>query len=177
MRIFLMILAAAIAASVAGCASVQIDPQPPVATTLAPFNARLGLNHISVPSGSLLRAASLDGKPALCTERPAYFALGESRSICFMDEAGSGRFSQYYVLGTLRSLTYPADVPYALGPGATAALQSVASPTPEQIDSRRRTDAECRYEAAQGSANTPGLLMPAAVFGNLYRLCMQARAY
>ena len=41
---------------------------------------------------------------------------------------------------------------------------------------RARTDAECRYEAAQGSSNTYGILMPAAVFGNLYQLCMRARS-
>jgi hypothetical protein len=56
----------------AGCASVQLDPQPQVATTLAPFNAQK----------SRLLAASVDGKPAFCTIQPAWFALGEPAPAC-----------------------------------------------------------------------------------------------
>jgi hypothetical protein len=93
----------AVALTLAGCAPIQLDPQQQVATTLAPFNAQIGLNRISVPSGSRLLAASVDGKPAFCTIQPAWFALGEARRVCFTDDARSGYLSHYYVLGTLRA--------------------------------------------------------------------------
>ena len=121
-------LAVAVTLALAGCASVQLDPQPAVATTLAPFNAQIGLNRISVPSGSRLLAASVDGKPAFCTTQPAWFALGEARRVCLTDDARSGYLSHYYVLGTLRSLTYDANIPYSLDPGGIAALKAVAPP-------------------------------------------------
>jgi hypothetical protein len=105
---FLLPAVLAVALTLAGCAPIQLDPQQQVATTLAPFNAQIGLNRISVPSGSRLLAASVDGKPAFCTIQPAWFALGEARRVCFTDDARSGYLSHYYVLGTLRSLTYDA---------------------------------------------------------------------
>jgi hypothetical protein len=131
---FLLPAVLAVALTLAGCASVQLDPQQQVATTLAPFNAQIGLNRISVPSGSRLLAASVDGKPAFCTIQPAWFALGEARRVCFTDDARSGYLSQYYVLGTLRSLTYDANIPYTLDPGGIAALQAAAPPVLTQED-------------------------------------------
>lgn len=98
------------------CASVQIDPQQPIATTLAPFNAQLGLNRVSVPEGSRLAGALIDGKAAYCTVDPAWFAIGEARSVCFTDEARSGYLDKYYVLGTLKTLTYEAHIPYTINP-------------------------------------------------------------
>jgi hypothetical protein len=131
---FLLPMALTFALTLAGCASVQLDPQPTVATTLAPINAQIGINRISVPSGSRLLAASVDGKPAFCTTQPAWFALGEARRICLADDARSGYLSHYYVLGTLRSLTYDANIPYSLHPGGIAALQAVAPPALTQED-------------------------------------------
>ena len=98
-----------------GCASVQINPSRDVATTQAPFEATLGLGtRISVAEGAKLDIATVDGKAAFCTSGPAYFSLGEARPICFFDSANSGYLDKYYVLGTLRSLTYDAHVPYSM---------------------------------------------------------------
>jgi hypothetical protein len=81
--------------TVVACASVLVDPQKTAATTLAPFNAQLGFNRVSVPEGSRLAAASIDGKPAFCTIQAAWFALGEARSVCFTDDARTGYFNHY----------------------------------------------------------------------------------
>jgi hypothetical protein len=102
------------AAALVGCSSVQIDPQRPAATTLAPFNAQLGLNRVSVPVGSQLAPALVDGQPSYCTMQPAWFAILEKRSVCFLEEKRSGNFESYYVTGTLSQLRYPANIPYAL---------------------------------------------------------------
>jgi hypothetical protein len=123
-----ILLAGAVCVALNGCASVQLDPQKPAATTLAPFNAQLGLNRVSVANGSQLAAASIDGKAAFCTLQPAWFALGEARSVCFTDDAKSGYLDHYYVLGTSRSLTYEAHIPYALnGPARPVASVTQAS--------------------------------------------------
>jgi hypothetical protein len=84
-----IVLAVFVASSLAGCASVQLNTQGEAATTLAPFDAQLGLNRVSVPSGSQLSAASIDGHPAFCTKEAAWFALGDARGVCFTDAAES----------------------------------------------------------------------------------------
>jgi invasion protein IalB len=134
-----LLILPAVSLLLAGCASVQLDRQKPAATTLAPFNAQLGLNRVSVPEGSRLAAASIDGKTAFCTLQPAWFALGEARSVCFTDEARTGYLDSYYVLGTLRSLTYNAHIPYTLDAG-DARYGSPSHVPP----SRGRWTAECK---------------------------------
>ena len=148
MRFLLLVVALILA----GCASVQLDPQPAVGTRLAPFNAQIGLNRISVPSGSRLLAASVDGKPAFCTTQPAWFAIGEARRVCFTDDARSGYLSHYYVLGTLRSLTYDANIPYSLDPGGAAALQAVAPPAAQKA--RPQVDVDWNNRSAGEGSNT-----------------------
>jgi hypothetical protein len=138
----------------AACASVQIDPQQHVATTLAPFNAQIGFNRVSVPSGSPLVAASVDGKPAFCTVRAAWFAIGEARSVCFTDEANDGHLTRYYVLGTLRSLTYEANIPYSLMTKSDVA-QLKQQLTDEQQQAIQR-EANCHQQQAMIAALKPG---------------------
>jgi hypothetical protein len=172
-------LAFVIAASLAGCASVQVDPQPAVATTLAPFNAQIGFNWISVPSGSRLLAASVDGKPAFCTIQPAWFALGEARRVCFTDDARSGYLSHYYVLGTLRSLTYDANIPYALDPGGIVGLEAMA---PSQLTREDVLYCQMQGQMTSGIADQGhgGIIYSApnaAVAGAQVRnTCLQMRA-
>jgi hypothetical protein len=148
-------LLAAACLALAACASVQVDPQQRVAATLAPFETKIGLlAGVSVPAGSPLVAASLDGKPAFCTVKPAYYAVGESRPICFTDDTNSGVFSRYYILGTLRSLTYEASVPYAISTQADIAAfkqQAVA----EHLQTAAR-EANCRQQQAMITALRPG---------------------
>jgi hypothetical protein len=126
--------------TVSGCASVQTNPSLGTATTLAPFQADLGGlgARIELPNASLLAAAEIDGKRAYCTVAPAYFQFGERRSICLFDHANNGWFDAYYVLGTLRSLTYPAHVPYSIG---TPPAYGSAGPTVADV-------ARCADESA-----------------------------
>jgi hypothetical protein len=152
----------------AGCASVQIDPQKTAATTVAPFDAQLGFNSVSVPEGSRLVAASVDGKPAFCTLRPAWFALGEARNVCFTDDARTGYLDHYYVLGTLRTLTYEAHIPYTIDPGAV-----VTNSRPMVSDA---DVAECAYQAQLATVTERGLIMPAIDAANLRTLCLQVKA-
>ena len=62
--------------------SVHPDNSLGVAQTHAALNQRLGLNRVSVPSGTLLRGAMMDGHPAYCTVGPAYFSLADNRAVC-----------------------------------------------------------------------------------------------
>jgi hypothetical protein len=153
----------------AGCASVQLDPQRVVATTAASFNAKLGLNSVSVPLGSQLVAASVDGKSAFCTVKPAFFAIAEARQVCFTDTGKTGILDHYYVLGTLRSLIYDAHIPYTLG-----STTVVAAP-PEPMVSAADV-AECEYQAQAATVTEPGLIMPAFDAANLRNLCLRAKA-
>jgi hypothetical protein len=107
---------------------------------LAPFQADLGGlgARIEVPNASLLAGAEIDGKRAYCTVAPAYFQFGERRSICLFDHANNGWFDAYYVLGTLRSLTYPAHIPYSIG---TPPVYGSAGPTVADV-------ARCADESA-----------------------------
>src|SRR5690242_7288117 len=98
----------------ATCAQVQVDGNRPAAVTSTPFAAKLGFNRVEVAENSRLSAATIDGKPAFCTPFPAYFAIGESRAVCFTDPDGTGYLTSYYVLGTLRSQTFDAHIPYTL---------------------------------------------------------------
>jgi hypothetical protein len=97
-----------------GCASVERISHPEIATIHQNFDARLGVNRVFLASGSRLVMSMVDGSPAFCSTIPAYFALGESRGVCFFDSAGSGYLDKYYVLGTLRNLTYEAHIPYSM---------------------------------------------------------------
>jgi hypothetical protein len=143
----------AVALALASCASVQLDPQPAVATTHVPFNAQIGFNRISVPSESRLLAASVDGKPAFCTIQPAWFAIGEARRVCFTDDARSGYLSHYYVLGTLRSLTYDANIPYSLDPGGIAALQAVTPLSQHSMKAWPQVDVDWNKRSAGEGSN------------------------
>jgi hypothetical protein len=182
-----MMLAGLGIAALIGCSSVQLDPQRPAATTLAPFNAQLGLNRVSVPVGSALAPALVDGQPSYCTVQPAWFALGESRSVCFLDEQRSGHFDSYYVTGTLSRLRYPANIPYSLqGPFGPAqrADPALLDARDRQISTARVSaadQAECRLMASK-SYQMHDATRPIA-FGleasgwasQTYDMCMQAK--
>jgi hypothetical protein len=175
-------------AALVGCSSVQLDPQRPAATTLAPFNAQLGMNRVSVPVGSQLAPALVDGQPSYCTMQPAWFTLGESRSVCFLDERRSGNFDSYYVTGTLSRLRYPANIPYSLqGPFGPAQRADPALPDARdrQISAARQIaadQAECKLLASQSyqmhDASHPTLLgLEASGWSNqTYDMCMEAKA-
>src|SRR4051794_30812754 len=56
-----LIISAALAASLTACVSVHPDNSIGVAQTHGALNQSLGLNRVSVPSGTLLRGAMMDG--------------------------------------------------------------------------------------------------------------------
>jgi hypothetical protein len=164
-----IVLAVFVASSLAGCPSVQLNTQGEAATTLAPFDAQLGLNRVSVPSGSQLLAASIDGHPAFCTKEAGWFALGEARGVCFTDATGSGYLDRYYVQGTLRSLTYSAHIPYLVEPASSPDSRPSATVTAADM-------AECAYQAQLATVGERGILMPAVDAANLRALCLKAAA-
>jgi hypothetical protein len=110
------IILALAALALAGCATVQVDPKLQLAVTRAPFEEQHLMSRISVPNGSPMVAATVDGKPAFCPVALAFFpAVDAPRSICFfVDEANAGYLDKGYILGTLHSQTFDAHVPYAL---------------------------------------------------------------
>lgn len=161
-------IALAAAFGMAACASVELHPQQPVARTIAPYDARFGLSRLELPAGMPLVAASLDGKPAFCTIQPVFHQIGESRNVCLTDDAKTGYFDHYYVLGTLSSLTYDAHIPYAID-GNAMALQTA-------VQTEQANRAQCDYEAASASAGVPGLIPALITNANLHSLCMRAAA-
>jgi hypothetical protein len=165
----IVLIAVFVASCLAGCASVRLNAQREAATTLAPFDAQLGLNRVSVPSGSELLAASIDGHAAFCTKEAAWFALGEARGVCFTDTARSGYLDRYYVEGTLRSLTYSAHIPYLIEPAGAPGSRPSATVTAADM-------AECVYQAQLATVGERGILMPAVDAANLQALCFKAAA-
>jgi hypothetical protein len=154
----------ATALALAGCSTVQDNPDIGAAKTLAPFNAALGFARVSVPAESALLGASLDGAPAFCTPFPAYFVLGDRRGVCFLDTANSGYFDGYYILGTLRGEVFAAHVPYVVTAAAPAVQASEAAA------------ARCDYEAQVATVNSPGLLARLADYDRIYGACLRAAA-
>jgi hypothetical protein len=181
-----IIATALAAAALVGCSSVQIDPQRPAATTLAPFNAQLGLNRVSVPVGSQLAPALVDGQPSYCTMQPAWFAILEKRSVCFTDELRSGHFSSYYVTGTLSSLRYPADIPYALmgpfGPAQAAnpALLNARDRQAQAIHQAEADKVECQLQGSMAGASSADHsllgLDARAWSSHVFNKCMELKA-
>jgi len=117
----------------------------------------------------------MDGHTAYCTEGPAYFSLGDRRSICLFDSNKSGFFDKYYVLGTLRSTgTFDTSVPYTLSTQAQV-VQTLVEQAP-RVAAEQRAKAECDYETTASMTNfRGGILMDVATRNNLYNLCMQAK--
>jgi hypothetical protein len=160
---------------VAGCASIQVTRTDEIATTHEAFDARLGFNRVSLPLGSRLAVSKVDGQPAFCTLGPAFFELGGSRGVCFFDTVNSGYLDKYYILGTLRSLTYDAHIAYSL----TTDLR------PDADERARAADvAQCRYETYGSGAVGPfnsaagmGLAVFAATVNQdeTMRLCLSAK--
>ncbi len=83
-----------------------------IAVTRAAFSTSILFSKIAIPAGSQLLQAAVDGALAYCTIRPAYFAVGESRSVCLFDTRGAGIFDQFYIVDTLSTIRYDASVPY-----------------------------------------------------------------
>jgi hypothetical protein len=127
-------------ALLAGCASVQTIPTNEVATTQEPFDAviGIGLNTVHVAQGAPLAISVVDDKRAFCTRTAAYHSLGASRGVCFFDTKNSGFLDSYYILGTLRSFTYDAHLPYSITANYVTSMI-------ERIDNRDRT--QCAYES------------------------------
>jgi hypothetical protein len=160
---------------IAGCASIEVARTDVIATTHEAFDARLGFNRVSVPSGSRLAVSKVDGQPAFCTVRPAFFELGGGRGVCFFDTQNSGYLDKYYILGTLRSLTYDAHITYSL----TTDLGPRAEERAQTAD-----QAQCQYETDGSGAigpfyTAPGMgaaLLAATVNEDrAMRLCMAAK--
>jgi hypothetical protein len=136
----------------AACANVQVDGNSPAAVTGAAFAATLGFARVEVPANSRLSAAVIDGKPAFCTPFPAYYVPGERRAVCFFDNDRTGYLTSYYVLGTLRSETFDAHIPYALVGSAPSMAGAVpATQTPESL-----TEAEHAQLDEIRASNSPG---------------------
>ncbi len=196
-------IAVALLVALAGCAlgSVQLDPQKEVATTIAPFDAKLGFNRVTVPVGSRLAAATIDGEPAFCTTQPAFFAMGEARGVCFTDAGKTGYLDRYYVLGTIKNLRYDAHIPYTLNSETAfgnARTQRVDITKPMTKKEKAKFDADtaafdkkwreenarsttrdqlaieqCNYQAQTVEMMTPGIIMPWANGIATRRRCLE----
>ena len=79
------------------------------------FAMSIGFASVRIAAGALLVQAEVGGSPAYCTVQPAYFVVGEARSVCLFDTRGQGRFELLYVVGTISSIRYTVDIPYSSG--------------------------------------------------------------
>jgi hypothetical protein len=151
------LIAAALAASLAGCASVHPDNSLGIAQTHNNLNMSLGMNRVSIPSGTLLVGALMDEHPAYCTRQAAFFSAGDNRSVCLYDTKQSGYFDKYYILGTLRGdARLEISVPYTLSTQAQV-VQTLVQQAP-QAAAERNAHADCVYQAQMAANNRPGLI-------------------
>jgi hypothetical protein len=149
-----LLIVGALSVILSACASVQTLRTDEVATTQEPFDAVLGFNTVHVAQGAPLSVSMVDDKRALCTRTAAYHSLGASRGVCFFDTKSSGILDSYYILGTLRSLTYAAHVPYSI----TSHYIPTAIKRADNIDR-----AQCAYESGVSEDGSVGTELMAAL--------------
>ena len=107
-----IVTAALALALLAGCASATRDPGGYGRAVLVdPIERGLGANAVRAAPGTVLSAAHVDGRPALCTEGAAYFALAEARRVCFFDDHGLGKVDEGWVVGTLAATSFAVTPP------------------------------------------------------------------
>lgn len=184
-------LALALAAGLTACASIQASPSNEAAVTTEPFVKNIGFGRISVPMGTVLVPAIVDGRPSFCSVARLYSTLGESRSVCFFDTIKSGVFDQCYIVDTIKSFPCQAHVPYlTVNPNSRLAggsdpmpLGERSSETLQRVDTAQRQQrlleadmAECRFQAAAATATDKNVLWPVFSSANVIDLCMEAKA-
>lgn len=104
-------------AALAGCATVQLrTADPRRAIVLAPYERTIApFGSVVVPEGTVLYPSLLDGRDAWCSTVPVYYAPGDARPMCFMQEAPGvteGWLREGYVARTASGFRYDVDVPY-----------------------------------------------------------------
>lgn len=108
-------------ASVGSTMLAQYDYMAVVrAVATAPFSRGIMLSSIQVQDRQVFVRTVVGGnREAWCSTTPAYFSMGDNRSVCMFDPTqtglqpgGAGIFTTGYVAGTLSSITYDVQVPY-----------------------------------------------------------------
>lgn len=181
----------ALAAGLTACASVQVVPSNEAAVTTEPFVKKIGFGQISVPIGTVLIPAIVDGRQSYCSTARLYSTLGDNRSVCFFDTTGTGTFDQCYVADTLKSFPCPVHVQYVrvsansrlAGGTEPTAPSSTQNETLKRVEAAQNQQrlweadfAECRFQAAAATAADKNVIWPIFSGANVIELCMEAKA-
>lgn len=111
---------AAVAALMAGCASVVPSFRPEVAVVRTGYTQRSPPLLLRILPDQVLVPVSVDGQDRWCSTEPVLFEEGlipQARSMCFVDTTGRGRFDRMIVNSPIqvRNAAYNSvNIPYVL---------------------------------------------------------------